>query len=312
MAGFDVYVGDGEVHAAAAGALPAQPAHFRQGGRYLAGPELVEAVNIAIALGQPLLVTGEPGCGKTELGFSVARELGLDPALVFWTRSTSRAQDLLYRFDAVLRFYDVQRSSPRAQKAEEYIHWAALGEAIRSQDRRRVVLIDEIDKAPRDFPNDLLNELDRMEFSVPELDQDAEEPSRQGRRAVTYRARFRPIVIITSNSERQLPLPFLRRCVFHHITFPDRDRLRAIAQQRLGDLKIPPDLLDAAIDRFLEVRKVPTLVKKPATGELLAWVQALALRGMSAASLASSKVAALPLWQALIKDREDWLRLQEA
>jgi MoxR-like ATPase len=312
MADFDVYVGDGEVRGAAAQKLDAQPPKLRQSGRYLAAPELAEAVNIAVALGQPLLVTGEPGCGKTDLAFSVARELDLEPALVFWTRSTSRAQDLLYRFDAVLRFYDVQRGSPRAEKPEEYIHWAALGEAIRSQDRRRVVLIDEIDKAPRDFPNDLLNELDKMEFSVPELDREAEGPAGQGRQAVSYKAKFRPVVIITSNSERQLPLPFLRRCVFHHITFPDREMLTKIGRERLGELKIPPDLLDAAVDKFLEVRKVPTVVKKPATGELLAWVQALARRGLSATDLRARKVSALPLWQALIKDREDWLRLQQA
>jgi MoxR-like ATPase len=310
MADFEVYVGDGEVRGAATERLSAQPPRLRQAGRYLAAPELAEAVNIAIALGQPLLVTGEPGCGKTDLAFSVARELGLEPTLVFSTRSTSRAQDLLYRFDAVLRFYDVQRGAPRAEKPEEYIYWAALGEAIRAQDRRRVVLIDEIDKAPRDFPNDLLNELDKMEFSVPELDREG--ANGQGRQAVSFQAKFRPIVIITSNSERQLPLPFLRRCVFHHIAFPDRDMLTKIARERLGDLKIPPDLLDAAIDKFLEVRKVPTVVKKPATGELLAWVQAVARRGLSAADLRACKVAALPLWQALIKDREDWLRLQQA
>jgi MoxR-like ATPase len=302
MQTFDVYTGSGQNRSAEAKAISVQPLLYRQAGRYLAAPELVEAVNIALAVGQPLLVTGEPGCGKTTLAWSVAAELGLGEPLLFHTRSTSRAQDLLYRFDAVLRFYDIQLKVAKAQKAEEYIHWEPLGEAIRSS-VRRLVLIDEIDKAPRDFPNDLLNELDRMEFSVPEMDHDLAAAALP--RRSTFKATHRPVVIITSNTERQLPLPFLRRCVFHHIAFPSADVLKKIVNERLGDLRIPSDLLKEATDKFLQVRELQGLVKRPATGEFLAWMQALVLRGISASRLSGTSLANLPLWQALIKDRED-------
>lgn len=199
----------------------------------------------------------------------------------------------------MLRFHDIQVKTQtadgrfQADDPAHYVEYQALGRAIRSR-TRCVVLIDEIDKAPRDFPNDLLHELDRMSFSVPELKLDE-----------AFTAAVRPIVVITSNSERQLPVPFLRRCVFHHIAFPGRDRLREIIQQRMGPLALDLGLIDAAVERFMAVRELPRLTKPPATSELLVWVQALAASGSTAKQLAAAPLRGLPLWQALIKSQED-------
>jgi len=198
------------------------------------------------------------------------------------------------------RFHDIQMGNPLSIDPENYIRYEALGEAIIGR-RRRVVLIDEIDKAPRDFPNDLLNELDRMSFEIREL---------EGNRVKD--SLIRPIVIITSNSEMQLPLPFLRRCVFHHIQFPDRVKLIAIIHERLGDCDLDGDLIEAAVDRFSEVREIRGLTKRPATGELLTWMLALHRRGVRAAELRRVGLNTLPLWQTLIKDRDDYRRLREA
>lgn len=298
---FEIYQGDGSVRPEAAWELPLTPLLFRERGRYLADAELVEAVNLALCVGQPLLLTGEPGCGKTRLAWSIATELGLPDPLVFNTRSNARAQDLLYTYDAVGRFHDIQTKQDKAADPAHYIRFEALGEAIRVG-QKRVVLIDEIDKAPRDFPNDLLNELERMQFEVREL----EGTSRWVRTSV------RPIVIITSNSERQLPLPFLRRCVFHHIAFPRRAKLIEIVTERLGDISMDPELVEAAVDQFSKVREIPRLTKKPATGELLTWMIGLVHRSVSAATLRAVSLPQLPLWQALLKDRDDYDRLQEA
>src|SRR5215475_5318615 len=204
-------------------------------GPYILLPQLATTVNVALALNQPLLVTGEPGCGKTALAWAVAVQLGCR-VLEFHTKSTSTARDLLYQIDSLRRFHDASTGDARARDASAYLAYRALGEAIRSP-TATVVLIDEIDKAPRDFPNDLLNELDRMEFDVPEL------PDDQRRKASVAR----PIVIITSNSERQLPLPFLRRCVFHHIEFPSPKKLIAIIHERLGGTDLKSDLIEAAV-----------------------------------------------------------------
>jgi MoxR-like ATPase len=260
-------------------------------GRYLADSRLVTAVNTAIAVGQPLLITGEPGTGKTMLAWSIAAELGLGSVLEFHTRSDHQARDLLYEFDYMARFYHAQTRDPRAEQLELYIRWHALGEAIRSPEQR-VVLIDEIDKAPRDFPNDLLDELDRMEFRVPEL-------------GTAFKASHPPVVVITSNSERQLPDPFLRRCIFHRLDFPAGERLQAILRERLGHLGLPDRLIEVATARFEQIRQVPGFEKLPSTAELIAWVRVLHVSGVDPEALKQSRLAELPLSGALIKSERD-------
>ena len=260
-------------------------------GRYIADQRLVTAVNTAIAVGQPLLITGEPGTGKTMLAWSIAAELGLGSVLEFHTRSDNQARDVLYDFDYLMRFYHAQTRDPRAEQLDLYIRWHALGEAIRSPEQR-VVLIDEIDKAPRDFPNDLLDELDRMEFRVPEL-------------AQVYKAAHRPIVIITSNSERQLPDPFLRRCIFHRLDFPSGDRLQTILRERLGHLDLGQRLVEVATLRFEQLRKVPGFEKLPSTAERIAWVRVLHASGVDPEALQRSRLAELPLSGVLIKSERD-------
>jgi MoxR-like ATPase len=280
------YRGDGSSHQAASTVETRG-----ERGRYLADPDLVAAVNTALLVEQPLLVTGEPGTGKTALAWSVATELGLGDVLNFHTRSDHQARDALYEVDHLLRFYHAQVHDPRAGQPEVYVRYNALGEAIRSE-TRRLVLIDEIDKAPRDFPNDLLNEIDQMEFQVPEL-------------SLRFRAKNRPVVIITSNSERQLPDPFLRRCVFHRIEFPAADRLEAILIERLGHLQLPQRLASVAIRRFEEVRALPGLDKKPATGELLAWVKVLGATGVDVDAIDRAGLSRLPATSALVKTEQD-------
>lgn len=279
------YRGDGSVPDGAAASTRGER------GRYLADPQLVSAVNTALIVEQPLLVTGEPGTGKTTLAWSVASELGLGDVLEFHTRSDHQAADALFEIDHLLRFYHAQVQDQRATRPEFYVRWNALGEAIRSP-VRRVVLIDEIDKAPRDFPNDLLDEIDQMEFRVPALD-------------LSFKATERPVVIITSNSERQLPDPFLRRCVFHRIEFPPSDRLQQILRERLDHLQLPERLLDVAVRRFEEIRALPGLEKRPATGELLAWVRVLVATGVDAADLERRLLKDIPSPSALVKTEQD-------
>lgn len=262
-------------------------------GRYQAEAEVVSAVHTAVALERPLLVTGEPGTGKTLLAWSVASELGLGEVLEFHTRSDHQARDALYSFDHVRRFYDAQTQRAEATDPKNYVKLNALGEAIASP-LRRVVLIDEIDKAPRDFPNDLLDEIDRMEFTVTETRE-------------KYSARHRPIVIITSNSERQLPDPFLRRCVFHSIEFPGAVQLTRILTERIRE-ELSQPMVQAVLKRFTELRALGDrgeLEKKPATDELIAWVRVLLMAGVDAAQILSSELGTLPYPGALLKTQGD-------
>lgn len=258
-------------------------------GRYLASPDLVSAVNAALAVEQPLLVTGKAGTGKTVLAFSIAAELELEVE-VFAVRSDQQGRDLLYEIDNLQRFYDAQIKDPRADDRGNYLRLGALGRAFRSG-ARKVVLIDEIDKAPRDFPNDLLNALDRMELRIPELE-------------IAEPARHRPVVVITSNRESQLPDPFLRRCVFHHIEPPDEARLLRILEERLGSLELGRTLAERIVRRFAEVRAVPGLLKEPTTSEMLTWARILHRAGIAEDGLAGD-LRDLPYLGALLKTQED-------
>ena len=259
-------------------------------GPYVLSPELAATVNVALALDQPLLVTGEPGCGKTALAWAVAAQLGCR-VLEFHTKSTSTARDLLYQVDSLRRFHDASTGDARARDASAYLAYRALGEAIRSP-TTTVVLIDEIDKAPRDFPNDLLNELDRKAFEVPEVDP-----------PLRFRASARHFVLITSNSERRLPTPFLRRCVYAHVEFPDARTLARIVELHCG--QPARTLIALAVRRFLELRATPGLVKTPATGELIAWVRVLQRFDINERALDLAAPRELPALETLIKMVDD-------
>jgi MoxR-like ATPase len=259
---------------------------------YCLSEELSTAVNVALALDQPLFVTGEPGCGKTMLAWAVARQLGAE-VLEFHTKSNSTARDLFYTMDTVRRFHDATVGGPEARDASRYISYQALGRAIHSE-KTTVVLIDEIDKAPRDFPNDLLNELDRMEFTVQELS-----PPQ------TFRQRARHFVLVTSNSERRLPAPFLRRCAYKHIEFPDEAMLQRIVALHTKGLEVSASFIELAVRRFLELRSVEGLKKAPATGELIAWVRVMRHMEIDADRLARSALPNLPGREALLKLQED-------
>jgi MoxR-like ATPase len=250
---------------------------------YIAGNELIDAINTAIFLGQPLLLTGEPGCGKTEVGNYVAWKLGLGEAIRFDVKSTTIARDLFYTSDTVARFHAAYGSIGDVNPLR-FITFQGLGRAILYANdpstaeaflsaeehpgrRRSVVLIDEIDKAPLDFPNDLLMEIENMQFYISEISKTIEADKD-----------MRPIVVITSNSERVLPAPFLRRCIYYDIPFPDTAQLKEIAAARIGDLPINSDLLGDALRVFLFVRSLG-LQKKPGTAELLAFILALRAGG---------------------------------
>ena len=256
---------------------------------YVADKDLMVAVNAAIALERPLLVKGEPGTGKTELARQVAAALGLD--LIEWNvKSTTKAQQGLYEYDAVSRLRDSQLGDDRFNDIGNYIRRGKLWEAFAST-KKVVLLIDEIDKADIEFPNDLLQELDRMEFFVYETGE-------------TIRALQRPIVIITSNNEKELPDAFLRRCFFHYIRFPDIDTLTRIVDVHYPGIK--KRLVEAALARFFEIRDVPGLKKKPSTSEALDWIRLLVADDVNPEDLHGDARNVLPrLHGALLKNEQD-------
>ncbi|QNM95375.1 AAA family ATPase [Chitinimonas koreensis] len=260
---------------------------FTGSDQYIATPDLMLAVNAAITLQRPLLIKGEPGTGKTLLAEEIARSLG-KPLISWHIKSTTKAQQGLYEYDAVSRLRDGQLGDARVHDIGNYIVRGKLWEAFES-DRQAVLLIDEIDKADIEFPNDLLRELDRMAFDVYETRQ-------------TVSARHRPIIVITSNNEKELPDAFLRRCFFHYIRFPDRDTLRAIVDVHYPALR--EDLLREALELFYAVRELPGLKKKPSTSELLDWLKLLLAEGVEPAALKVSE-GLPPLSGALLKNEQD-------
>ena len=257
---------------------------------YVATDDLKVAVNAAIVLERPLLVKGEPGTGKTVLAEEIARALGA-PLLTWHIKSTTKAQQGLYEYDAVSRLRDSQLGDPRVSDIANYIKRGKLWESFTSE-KRPVLLIDEIDKADIEFPNDLLLELDRMEFHVYETGE-------------TIKARQRPVIIITSNNEKELPDAFLRRCFFHYIKFPDIDTMQAIVEVHFPDIK--KRLVQEAMKIFFEVRDVPGLKKKPSTSELLDWLKLLLNEEMTVEQLRERDPRKLipPLHGALLKNEQD-------
>ena len=257
---------------------------------YVATPDLMLAVNAAIRLQRPLLIKGEPGTGKTMLAEQVASALGL-PLLQWHIKSTTKAQQGLYEYDAVSRLRDSQLGDDRVKDIGNYIVKGVLWQAFEAE-QPTVVLIDEIDKADIEFPNDLLRELDRMEFHVYETRE-------------LVKARHRPLVFITSNNEKELPDAFLRRCFFHYIKFPDAQTMQAIVDVHFPGLK--KELLAAALQTFYDVRNLPGLKKKPSTSELLDWLKLLLAEDIPVEALHSkdAKVSVPPLVGALLKNEQD-------
>jgi len=258
--------------------------------QYVADEELSAAVNAAIALERPLLVKGEPGTGKTELAKQVAR--AMDMPLIEWhVKSTTKAHQGLYEYDAVARLRDSQLGDDKVHDVANYIRRGKLWEAFTAK-QRSVLLIDEVDKADIEFPNDLLQELDRMEFHVYETGE-------------TIRAEQRPVVIITSNNEKELPDAFLRRCFFHFIAFPDEETMRAIVDVHFPGLK--SRLLAEALKLFYDIRSVPGVKKKPSTSELLDWLKLLLVEDIDPAILTERDPRKLipPLHGALLKNEQD-------
>ncbi|MBK5926209.1 AAA family ATPase [Rhodobaculum claviforme] len=256
---------------------------------YVATDDLTVAVNAAVTLQRPLLVKGEPGTGKTELARQVAQSLRM-PLIEWHVKSTTRAAQGLYEYDAVSRLRDSQLGDPRVEDVANYIRKGKLWQAFEAEERV-VLLIDEIDKADIEFPNDLLQELDRMEFFVYETGQ-------------TVVARQRPVVIITSNNEKELPDAFLRRCFFHYIRFPDADTLRRIVEVHFPGIK--DRLLTTALTQFYELRETPGLKKKPSTSEVLDWLKLLLAEDLGAEDLQRAPNQMLPrLHGALLKNEQD-------
>ena len=264
-------------------------ARFEGTQNYVATDDLKVAVNAAVTLERPLLVKGEPGTGKTELAREVAQALGME--IIEWhIKSTTRAQQGLYEYDAVSRLRDSQLGEEKVHDVANYIKPGKLWEAF-AADEKVVLLIDEIDKADIEFPNDLLQELDRMEFFVYETGE-------------TVRARHRPVVIITSNNEKELPDAFLRRCFFHYIRFPDAETMAQIVEMHHPGIK--QDLLSEALSQFYEIRETKGLKKKPSTSEVLDWLKLLLAEDLDPEDLKRDATGALPkLHGALLKNEQD-------
>jgi MoxR-like ATPase len=258
--------------------------YFKGSDEYVLSQALRDNVNVSIALGRPLIVKGEPGTGKTLLAHSIAK--GIGKKLIIWNiKSTTKAKEGLYVYDTVQRLNDARFGDGNVSDIRRYIKLGKLGEAFKSNEQV-VLLIDEIDKAEIEFPNDLLNELDEMSFYIPETGE-------------TIKAEQRPIVIITSNSEKELPDPFLRRCIFHYIEFPDAQLMEDIIKVHYP--KIEKNLLREALKRFYWIREFDMLRKKPSTSELIDWLQALIVGGISPKSIEQE----IPFVGTLLKKKED-------
>ena len=263
---------------------------FKGSRDYVASDELMRSVNIAVSLAKPLLIKGEPGTGKTVLAQAVADSLGKE--LIIWNiKSTTKAQDGLYVYDTVQRLYDSQFGTAGVDDIRRYIKLGKLGEAF-SRDEQAVLLIDEIDKADLEFPNDLLWELDRMEFYIPETGD-------------TVRAKQRPIVIITSNAEKELPDAFLRRCIFHYIAFPGPETMEQIVRVHFD--KLDDRLLHEVLVTFYAIRELRGLQKKPSTSEVLDWLQALQIGGIDPEKISKT----VPFAGVLLKKNEDMAILNQ-
>ena len=258
---------------------------------YIASPALCDAVNVAVALGRPLLIKGEPGTGKTLLSHAVAEGLGM-PLIRWHVKSTTKAVDGLYVYDAISRLHDSRFGDKDVGDIAQYITIGPLGRALTSTERV-VLLIDEVDKADLEFPNDLLRELDEMAFHIPETGQ-------------THTASQRPVVIITSNNEKELPPAFLRRCIFHFIAFPEPELMGRIIDVHHPDLRA--DLARQCIARFYKLRKVASLRKPPSTSELIDWIGALVAGGIPEETLRKQ----LPFLGTLVKHEEDLQRVQRS
>ncbi len=261
----------------------AKNVRYKGSSDYIVSDELMNSVNIAMALQKPLLIKGEPGTGKTMLAQSIADSLNMD--LIIWNiKSTTKAQEGLYVYDTVQRLYDSQFGEADVANIKKYIKLGKLGEAF-SADEQLVLLIDEIDKADMEFPNDLLWELDQMSFYIPETKE-------------TIKAKQRPVVIITSNAEKELPDAFLRRCIFHYIAFPDAETMEKII--RVHHPNVEKKLLEQAMSTFYTIRNIPNMQKLPSTSELIDWLQALVVGGIT-----PSRIKELPFLGVLLKKNED-------